>query len=73
MQIPRKIEEKPEIKEEMLKLKTRKKIKVLNGACMETKVKHNFLALPGRVRYRTANVLRDVGYSGIIVWWMKPI
>ena len=65
-----------EFGEEMLRLKTRKKIKVLktgekikvlNGLYMETEVKDNLLVLPGRVKERTVNVLKDVGWSGVIV------
>ena len=68
MQVPKKIkEDKPAIDEEWLKLKTGEKIKVLNGACMETEVKDNLLVLPGRVGDRTVNVLRDTGCSGVIV------
>ena len=68
MQVPKKIkEDKPAIGEEWLELKTGEKIKVLNGACMETEVKDNLLVLPGRVGDRTVKVLRDTGCSGVIV------
>ena len=44
MQVPKKIkEDKPEIVEEWLQLKTGEKIKVLNGACIVTEVKDNLL------------------------------
>ena len=49
MQVPKQIEEdKPEIGEEMLELKTGEKIKVLKGACMDTEVKVNLLGLLGK-------------------------
>ena len=68
VQVPKKIkEDKPEIMEEWLELKTGEKIKVLNGACMETEVKDNLLVLSGRVGDRTVKVLRDTGCSGVIV------
>ena len=68
MQVPKKIkEDKPAIGEEWLELKTGEKIKVLNGACMETEVKDNLLVLPGRIGDRTVKVLRDTGCSGVIV------
>ena len=68
MQVPKKIkEDKPAIGEEWLELKTGEKIKVLNGACMETEVKDNLLVLPGRVGDRTVKILRDTGCSAVIV------
>ena len=68
MQVPKKIkEDNPAIGEEWLELKTGEKIKVLNGACMETEVKDNLLVLSGRVGDRTVKVLRDTGCSGVIV------
>ena len=60
-------EGKPEIAEEMLELKTGEKIKVLNGACMETEVKDNLLVLLGWVGDRTVNVLRNTSCSDMIV------
>ena len=68
MQVPKKIkEDRPEIVEEWLELKTGENIKVLNGACMETEVKDNLLESPGMIGDRTVKVLRDTGCSGLIV------
>ena len=64
MQVLKKLkEDKSEFEEEWLKLK----IKVLNGACMETEVKDNLLVLPGRVGGRTVSVLKDTGCIDVIV------
>ena len=68
MQVPKKIkEDKPAIGEEWLGLKTGEKIKVLNGACIETEVKDSLLVLSERVGDRTVKVLTDTSCSGVIV------
>ena len=50
-----------------LELKTGEKIKVLNGACMEAKIKDNLPVMSGKVGNKNVEVLRDSGCNGVMV------
>ena len=67
MQVSRKTEEKEaERGMDTLELKTKEKIKVLNGACMETEIKDNLPVMSGKVGNKNIEVLRDSGCNGVI-------
>ena len=67
MQVPPRSDEKEDgLGMETLELKSREKIKVLNGACM-AEIKDNLPVLSGKVRSKKVKVLRDTGRSGVII------
>ena len=49
-----------------LELKTREKIKVLNGTCI-VEIKDNLPVLSGKVGSKKLEVLQDTGCSGVII------
>ena len=68
MQVSRRTEKKEtERGMDTLKLKAGKKIKMLNGACMEAEIKDNLLVMSDKVRNKNVEVLRDSGCNGVIV------
>ena len=67
MQVPWRSDEKEAgLGMETLELKSGKKIKALNGACM-AEIKDNVPALSGKVGGKKVEVLRDTRYSGVII------
>ena len=51
----------------VLELKSREKIKVLNGACVNAELKDKMPVITRRVKGKTVEVLHDTGCSGVIV------
>ena len=68
MQVLQKMEEKETEKGfDTLELKTGEKIKVLNRACIDVKIKDNMSVMSGKVGNKNMEVLRDSGCKGVIV------
>ena len=57
--LPRTEQKANETGMDTLELKTGEKIKVLNGACMQTEIKDNFPIKIGKMRNKNLEVLRD--------------
>ena len=67
MQVSRRTEEKKAKRGmEALELKPGKKIKVLNGACMEAEIKDNLPVTSSKVGNKNVEVLRDSRCNGVI-------